>query len=134
MSLIRGRKPLGLYTFCRVPTPPILGSANGLHTSAATSEAQMVSESTKATRGVVQYSQPVRSACRLPGTSVTTIVTGYRQPIAMQASSVASITSTISSTPFASQDSIARAKMTGSSWYTGTTTDIGNQKSFSTGL
>jgi len=39
----------------------------------------------------------------------------------------------ISATSFASQDSIAAAKTTGSSWYTGTTTLIGRQKSFRTG-
>ena len=52
MSVIRARKPLVPYTLCRVPTPPMRGSANGLHTSAATSSAQIVSESTSATRSV----------------------------------------------------------------------------------
>jgi len=49
-------------------------------------------------------------------------------------SSDSSITRMTSATPFASQDLIAAAKTTGSSWYTGTTTLIGSRKSFWTGL
>jgi hypothetical protein len=52
------------------------GSANGLHTSAATSSAQIVSESTSATRSVDDAFHPLRRASRLPGTSVMSTVTG----------------------------------------------------------
>ena len=76
MSVIRARKPLVPYTLCRVPTPPMRGSANGLQTSAATSSAQIVSESTSATRSVDDAFHPLRSASRLPGTSVISTVTG----------------------------------------------------------
>ena len=96
------------------------GSANGLQTSAATSGAQMVSESTSATRSVDAAFHPLRRASRLPGTSVITTVTGYREAISWQTLSEASITRMTSSTPLASQDWIAVSKMTGSSWYTGT--------------
>ena len=57
------------------------GSAKGLHTSAATSGAQMVSESTSATSSVDAAFQPFTRASRLPGTSVITTVTGYRDAI-----------------------------------------------------
>jgi hypothetical protein len=40
----------------------------------------------------------------------------------------------MTSTLFASQDSIAVANISGSSWYTGTTTVIGRWWSFITGL
>ena len=74
--MIRERNPWEPYTLWRVPTPPIRGSANGLHTSAATSSAQMVSESTSATNSDRATFQPRRNASRFPGTSVTTTVTG----------------------------------------------------------
>ncbi|OLT14611.1 hypothetical protein BJF78_17960 [Pseudonocardia sp. CNS-139] len=59
-----------------MPTPPIRGSANGLQTSAATSGAQIVSESTSATMSVLAARHPRRSASRFPGTSVITTRTG----------------------------------------------------------
>jgi hypothetical protein len=52
----------------------------------------------------------------LPGTSVITTVTGYRDAISWQTLSDESMTRMTSSTPFASQDWIAVSKMTGSSW------------------
>ncbi|OLS96305.1 hypothetical protein BJF90_11070 [Pseudonocardia sp. CNS-004] len=116
MSVIRARNPLVPYTLCLVPTPPMRGSANGLHTSSATSGAQMVSESTRATSSVRAARQPRRSASRLPGTSVITIRTGYRRAISWQVESEASMTRITSWTLLANQDSIAIAKISGSSW------------------
>ena len=133
MSVIRARKPFDPYTLCRVPTPPIRGSANGLHTSAATSGAQIVSESTSATSSVDARFHPRRSASRLPGTSVVITVTGYRLATSRQVASDTSITRITSRTRLANHDSIAAAKTTGSSWYTGTTTLIGSRKRSRTG-
>src|SRR3954447_10720026 len=110
------------------------GSANGLQTSAATSGAQMVSESTSATRSVDAAFHPLTSASRLPGTSVITTVTGYREAISWQTLSEASMTRMTSSTPLASQDWIAVSKMTGSSWYTGTAMLIVVRKLLTMGL
>jgi hypothetical protein len=92
------------------------GSANGFATSTATSSAQIVSESTRATSSVRAARHPLRSASRLPGTSVMTTVTGYRAATSWQVVSDASMTSMTSSTSLASQDSIAAAKILGSSW------------------
>ena len=133
MSLTRCRKPDGSCTFCRVATAPTSRSRNGIATFSATSDAQMVSLSTRATSGVVQASQPRTSASRLPGTSVMITVTGCSAATRRHAVSVTSMTSTTSCTPSWSHDAMALAKITGSSWYTGTTTDSGSRKSLCTG-
>jgi hypothetical protein len=116
MSFRCCQRVLGFATFWRVPTPPTRGSANGLATSSATSGAQTVSESTSATRGVDARSQPRRRASRLPGTLVGTIVTEYSDAIAIERSSVTSMTQMTSSTLLSSHDSRARRKVAGSSW------------------
>ncbi len=106
----------GAATFCLVPTPPTRGSANGSQTRTATSPAQMVSESTRATSGVRAASQPRRRASRLPGTSVGMTRTGYSLAMRRQAVSVTSITQMTSRTSLTSQDSSAWRKTRGCSW------------------
>ena len=116
MSLRCSQTVRGSATFCLVPTPPTRGSANGSQTRSATSAAQMVSESTRATSGVLAASQPRRRASRLPGTSVGMTRTGYWRAMRRQASSVRSMTQMTSSTRLASQDSSAWRKTRRSSW------------------
>ena len=58
----------------------------------------MVSESTSATSSVRAWFQPLRSASRLPGTSVMSTVTGYRAAISWQTLSDSSITRMTSDT------------------------------------
>jgi hypothetical protein len=87
-----------------------------MQTLSATSGAQTVSESTRATSGVRAASQPRRSASRLPGTSVTITVTPSSRAIWMEPVSVMSITQMISVTLLARQETSAARNSSGSSW------------------